>query len=102
MCYMHEEIHLKEKLKEKQFEEKLCSDYTHCCCITISKYIYGNKTDTGSKGLLYTEVGDPRCGGSRHLSRKRDKSKMRDSMDRRVTPPSWGLPPPCKQALSLY
>ena len=40
------------------------------------------------------EVGDPRyevgevtCGGSPHLSFKRDKIKMRDSMDRRVTQP---------------
>ena len=37
---------------------------------------------------------------------KRDPIKMRDYMDRRVTPPkrvsspSWGPPPPCKQALS--
>ena len=40
------------------------------------------------------EVGDPRyevgevtCGGSPHLSCKRDQFKMRDSMDRRVTQP---------------
>ena len=40
------------------------------------------------------EVGDPRyevgevtCGGSPHLSCKRDQIKMRDSMDRRVTQP---------------
>ena len=49
---MHEEIHLVEKLKEKQFEEKLCSDYTHYCCITISKHIYSNKTESGSEGLF--------------------------------------------------
>ena len=40
-----------------------------------------------------------------HLSCKRDQIKMRDYMDRRVTPPkrvtspTWGPPPPCKQAL---
>ena len=41
------------------------------------------------------EVGDPRyevgevtCGGSPHLSCKRDQIKMRDSMDRRVTQPN--------------
>ena len=46
------------------------------------------------------------CGGSvPHLSCKRDHIKMRDYMDRRVTPPkgvtspTWGTPPPCKQAL---
>ena len=26
--------------------------------------------------------------------------KMRDYMDRRVTSPIWGTPPPCKQALT--
>ena len=38
-------------------------------------------------------------GGSPHLSRKRDQLKIRDYMDRRVTSPTWGPPPPCKQAL---
>ena len=47
-----------------------------------------------------------RLGGSPHLSCKRDQIKMRDYMDRRVTPskrvisPAWGPPPPCKQALT--
>ena len=39
------------------------------------------------------------CGGSPHLSCKRDQIKMRDYMDRRVTSPALGPPPPCKQAL---
>ena len=53
------------------------------------------------------QVGEVKCGGSPHLSCKRDQIKMRDYMDRRVTPPkrvtspTWGTPPPCKQALSL-
>ena len=44
---------------------------------------------------------------SPYLSCKRDQIKMRDCTDRRVTPPkrvtspTWGPPPPCKQALSL-
>ena len=44
--------------------------------------------------------------GSPHLSCKRDHIKMRDYMDRRVTPPkrvtspTWGAPPSCKQALN--
>ena len=52
------------------------------------------------------EIGEVTCGGSTHLSCKRDQIKMTDYMDRRVTPPkwvtspSWGPPPPCKQALS--
>jgi len=44
---------------------------------------------------------------SPHLSCKRDQIKIRDYMDGRVTPPkpvtspTWGPPPPCKQALHL-
>ena len=48
------------------------------------------------------EVGDPRyevgevtCGGSPHLSCKRDQIKMTDSMDRRITQPKRVI----KQAL---
>ena len=51
------------------------------------------------------QAGEVTCGGLPHLTRKRDHIKMRDYMDRRVTPrkrvtsPTWGPPPPCKQAL---
>ena len=51
------------------------------------------------------QIGEGTCGGSLHLSCKRDQIKMRDYMDRRVTPPkrvtspNWGPTPPCKQAL---
>ena len=41
------------------------------------------------------QVWEVTCGGSPHLSCKRDQIKVRDYMDRRVTPP------PCKQALKL-
>ena len=53
------------------------------------------------------QVGELTFGGSSHLPCKRDEIKMRDYMDRRVTPPKrvtspiWGTPPPCKQALTL-
>ena len=49
------------------------------------------------------QIGEVTCGGSPHLSCKRDHIKMRDYMDRRVIPPkgvtspNWGLPRPCKQ-----
>ena len=53
------------------------------------------------------QIGEVTCGGSPHLScKRRDQIKMRDYMDRRVTPPkrvtspTWGPPPPCKQALN--
>ena len=51
------------------------------------------------------QIGEISCGGSTHLSCKRDYVTMRDYMDRRVTPPkevtsrTWGPPPPFKQAL---
>ena len=38
--------------------------------------------------------------GSLHLSCKRDHIKMRDYMGRRVTSPTWGVPPSCKQDLN--
>ena len=52
------------------------------------------------------QVGEVTWGGLPHLACKRDYIKMRDYMDRRVTPPkrvtspTWGTPRPCKQALS--
>ena len=63
-------------------------------------------------GPVYMDVGDPQigevtCSRSPHLSCKRDQIKMRDYVDRRVTPPkrvtspTWGPTPPCKQALRL-
>ena len=74
------------------------------------------------KGLFTWRWGTPGCWGNplrwgnrpvhtishivTHLSCKRDHIKMRDYMDRWVTPPkritslTWGSPPPCKQALN--
>ena len=54
----------------------------------------------GGGGL---QIGEVTCGESPHLSCKRDQMKMRDYMDRRVTPakrvtsPTWGPPPPCER-----
>ena len=45
------------------------------------------------------QTGELTCGGSPHLSCKRDQIKVRDYTDRRVTSPTWGPPPPRKQAL---
>ena len=53
------------------------------------------------------QVGEVTCGELPHLTCKRDHIKMRDFIDRRVTPPkrvtspAWGPPLPCKQALTL-
>ena len=52
------------------------------------------------------QIGEVTCGGSPHLSCKRDQIKMKDYMDsqvtsrKRVTSPTWGPPAPCKQALN--
>ena len=57
-------------------------------------------------GLPYLADRATRLGGLPHLSCKHDQIKMRDYMERRVTPPrrvtspAWGPPPPCKQALT--
>ena len=53
----------------------------------------------GGEGL---QVAEKTCGESPHLSCKCDQIKMRDYMDWRVTSPSWGPPPPCKQALIKF
>ena len=55
--------------------------------------------------FVYMAKWATRLGGLPHLSCKHDQIKMRDYMERRVTPlrrvtpPTWGPPPPCKQAL---
>ena len=58
-------------------------------------------------GVGGPQIGEVTCRRWLHLSCKRDQIKMRDCMDRRVTPPkratsaTWGPPPPCKQALTI-
>ena len=53
------------------------------------------------------QIGEVTCGGSPHLSCKCDQIEMRDYVDRRVTPPkrvtspTWGPLPPCKEALKI-
>ena len=52
------------------------------------------------------QVGEVTCDGLPHLKCKRDHIKMRDYIDRRVTPhkrvtsPTWGPPSACEQALT--
>ena len=43
--------------------------------------------------------GNPTWQTRPHLSCKRDQNKIRNYIDRRVTSPTWGPQPPCKQAL---
>ena len=74
--------------------------------------ILGKETGDLQKLLLLHGRGGPlsgevTCSGSSNLSCTRDQIKLRDYMGRRVTPPNrvtsptWGAPPPCKQALIL-
>ena len=59
---------------------------------------YADSCGWGLRGCLNggggPQVGEVTCGGSPHLSCKRDQIKMRAYMDRRDPPP------PCKQALN--
>ena len=71
-----------------------------------------NRQNTYFRACLHEgggpQVGEVTWGGLPHLSCKRDHIKMRDYMDRWVTPPKrvalpiWGTPPSCKQALRDY
>ena len=49
-------------------------------------------------------LGEVTCGGSPHLSCKRNQNEricgQAGYPPKRVTSPSWGPPPPCKQALT--
>ena len=76
--------------------ELLKTKGVHLILETLRAYLHGSGGP---------QIGEVTCGGSPHLLCKRDQIKMRDSMDRQVTPPkqvtspTWGPPPPCKQAL---
>ena len=77
----------------------------HCCkCYPTLSRLHG-KMRPRLTGLPYLADRATRLGGLPHLSCKHDEIKMRDYMERRVTPhrrvtsPTWGPPPPCKQAL---
>ena len=71
---------------------------------------YNSKDSLTFRAFLHEgvgpQVGVVTCGELPHRTCKRDPIKMRDYMDRRVTPPkrvtspSWGPLPPCKQALN--
>ena len=71
-----------------------------------------NRQNTYFRACLHEgggpQVGEVTWGGLPHLTCKRDHIKMRDYMDRRVTPPkrvtspTWGTPISCKQALRDY
>ena len=70
----------------------------------VQSHRQSEKSDPAEKdGLESDGLADraTHLDGSTHLSRKRDQIKMRDYMDGRVTSPTWGPPPPCKEALSF-
>ena len=46
-----------------------------------------SQSKTHLHGSVGPQIGEVTCGGSPHLSRKRDQIEMRDNKDRWVTPP---------------
>ena len=63
-------------------------------CVNRRPFLYG--FSAGSKAIRFRDclpgggrpqIGEVNYGGSLYLSSKRDQIKMRDYMDRRVTPP---------------
>ena len=65
----------------------------------ISPFVYF----TSHSLFLFKTWSELRCGGSPHVSCKRDQNKMKDYTDTHVTPtkrlisPNWGPPALCKQ-----
>ena len=70
-----------------------------CPCQTISKLFFPLLRACLREGGG-SQVGEITYGRSPNLTYKFDHIKMRDYMERQVTSPTWGPPPPCKQALS--
>ena len=76
-------------------------------CLKLLVKAGNGKLSPRLTGLPYLADQATRLGGSPHLSYKRDQDNIRNHMNRRVTPPrrvtspTWGPPPPCKQALIL-
>ena len=60
--------------------------------VWVAKHV--NKT-MASKSLAPRRV-------TPHLSCKREQIKMSDYMDRQVTSPTWGPPPPCKKGKRMW
>ena len=97
---------------------RMCGDFLLRWILICSRPMKTNKTsrlplicNTDLRACLHGDVGpqigEVTCVGSPHLSCKYDQITMRDYMNRRVTPPkrvtspTWGPPPICKQALIL-
>ena len=96
------------KTKKDQKASESCQNFNRSN-VGYWEFICINPSFEGFRACLYEDgrpqIGEVTCSGSPHLSCKRDHIKMRDYMNRRVTPPkrvtspTWGPPPPCKQAL---
>ena len=93
------------KLRGGEFYWKMCARFALITCYWNTKcetvMISGLRACLHGGGAF--QVGEVKYGGSPHLSCKRDQIRRRDYMDKRVTPPkrvtspTWGPPPPCKQ-----
>ena len=88
------------------------SDHLPVFCLVDTPLKKQSRQNTYFRACLHegggSRVGEVTRGGLPHLACKRDHIKMRDYMDRRVTPPKqvtspiWGTPPPCKQPVRDY
>ena len=101
-------------VKNASVEINLKRDLTKTTTTTTTLTATATATATAKSNRFRTSLhggGGPQLGeviraGSPHLSCKRNQIKMRDCMDRRVTPPkgatspACGLSPSCKQAIS--
>ena len=84
---------LRDRLGAASQSYRSCSEITFLC-VNRRPFLYG--FSAGSKAIRFRDclpgggrpqIGEVNYGGSLHLSSKRDQIKMRDYMDRRVTPP---------------
>ena len=75
----------KHSQEQVNFEFRLCKSHL--------QYLRQIKPISHEGGV--PQVGEVTCVKLPHLTCKRDHIKMRDFLDRRVTSPTWGRPPPC-------
>ena len=112
-CWIYCKVRINNKVPKKIKLERTFSVFLSCIT-SFGDCSRRQHQETTNLEPVYMEVGEPQTGTwgnvrpSSHLLCKRGQTEMRDYMDRRVTPhkrvtsPTWGPPPPCKQALRVF